>query len=174
MHRFGRCPVLGPKPRNGTRAALTSHLVNRRNVVQRGRRRVNITSWRVQVFDWNFFFIETLTAPAALSVHVCTLNTIFLPALQPRTVQRGCLFIVAKSKLGRHRGHYKFLAFQDGLSKYSKRGLPLRASGSGLRDYKSRLKGRGMKNEVGKLTPSDYFLSVRATHTRDQPYSIKE
>ena len=114
--------------------------------------------------DWNFFFIETLTAPAGLSVHVCTLNTIFPPALQPKTIQRGCLFIVAKSKLGRHRGHYKFL---DGLSKYSKRGLPLRASGSGFRNYKSLLKGRGMKNEVGKLTPSDYSLSVGATHTRD-------
>ena len=144
MHRFGRCPVrVGPKPRNGTRAALSSHFVNRRKVVQRERRRVNITSRRVRVFDWNLLSIETLTAPAALSVHVCTFNTIFLPALQPRTIQRGCLFIVAKSKLGRHRGYYKFLAFQDGLSKYSKRGLPLRASGSGFRDYKSLLKGRG-------------------------------
>ena len=99
---FRRCPVLGPKPRNGKRAALASHFVNRRNVVQRGRRRVNITSRRVQISDWNFFFIEMLTAPAAPSVHVCTLNTIFLPALQPRTIQRGCLFIVAGSKLGRH------------------------------------------------------------------------
>ena len=162
MHRFGRCPVLGPKPRNGKRAALTSHLVNRRNVVQRGRRGVNITSRRVRVFDWNFF-IETLTAPAAPSVHVCTLNTIFLPALQPGTIQRGCLFIVAKSKLRRRcRRHHKFRAFRDGLS----------------RDYKSLLKGRGMKNEVGKVkftpisercrvTPSNYFLSVGATHTRD-------